>query len=112
MNAAQPLRAIQLVFLTFDVWGNHVRTLSYEDVADIPVGRKTISGQWNLFSENDVEKHYASIAYVARVRLADGHVMDAPTDVVLDEARKFSDKFTAADLEVKPPTPGAGRGGA
>jgi hypothetical protein len=56
-----------------------------------------------------VEKHYASIAYIARVRLVDGRVSEAPTDAVIEEARKFSSKFTAAQLEPKPATSPEGR---
>jgi hypothetical protein len=99
VNVKEPARAVRVNFLAFDVWGNHVRTLNFEEVSDLPTGVTDFVGQWNLFSENDVEKHYASIGYVAKVRLADGRVVDAPTDGVLDEARKFSSKFTAAELE-------------
>jgi hypothetical protein len=101
-------------FLTFDVWGEHVRTLSFEQVEDMPANtRKEFTGEWSLYSENEVEKHYASIAYIARVRLAGGRVVEAPTQLVLDEARKFSQKFTAAQLEPQPPSPPPqGRGGA
>lgn len=97
------VRAFQVRFLTFDVWGNHVRTLSYEEVIDVPSeASKKFTGEWSLYSENDVERHYASIAYVARVRLADGRVLHANDEPVLVEARKFFAKFTAADLEPSP----------
>jgi hypothetical protein len=108
LTTREPIQAVQIVFLTFDVWGNHVRTLSFEEVADIPAGQKEMKGEWSLLSENDVEKHYASIGYVARVRLGDGRVVEAPTDTVVAEARKFSAKFSPSDLETK----SGGRGGA
>lgn len=101
----QAIQAYQVVFLTFDVWGEHVRVLTFEEVADIAANsKKEVTAEWSLYSENDVERHYASIAYVARVRLADGRVIEAPTDLVVREARKFSEKFTAAELEPKPST--------
>lgn len=56
---------------------------------------------WTVSSENEVEEHYASIAYVARVRLASGRVLEGSTDRVVEEARKFSSKFTPADLDPK-----------
>jgi hypothetical protein len=112
----EAIRALQVRFLTFDVWGEHVRTLSFEEVADVASNaKKELTGEWALYSENDVEKHYASIGYVARVRLADGRVVEAPTELVIAEARKFSGKFTAAELEPTPPAPtaqGSGRSGA
>jgi hypothetical protein len=114
ISTKEAVRALQARFLTFDVWGEHVRTLSFEQVEDIPANaRKEFTGEWSLFSESDVEKHYASIAYIARVRLNDGRVVEAPTQLVIDEARKFSEKFTAAQLEPQAPAPTAqGRGGA
>jgi len=113
INATEPLRAIQVRFLVFDIWGEHVRTLSFEEVSDIAANSKRVfNGVWNVFSENDVEKHYASIAYIARVRLADGRVVEAPTAKVVEEARKFSEKFTVAELESKaPPSGPSGRSG-
>lgn len=112
VNAKEALRAVQVRFLLFDIWGEHVRTLSFEEVSDIPVSTKRVfEGVWNVFSENDVEKHYASIAYIARVRLADGRVLEAPTAKVVEEARKFSQKFTAEELETKTPAPAPGPAG-
>jgi len=103
--AKRPVRAVEVRFLTFDVWGDHVRTLSFEEVGDFSPGNKDLLGEWSLYSENAVESHYASIAYVARVRLDDGSVMLAPSNAVLEEARKFSEKFTPAQLEPKPLVP-------
>jgi hypothetical protein len=94
------LRAIKFTFLTFDVWGNHVRTLTYEEVADIPVtAGRPLTSDWLLYSENEAEKHYASIGYVSQVRLADGRVISANEDPIIAEAKKFAGKFTRADLE-------------
>jgi hypothetical protein len=107
---------MQVRFLAFDVWGEHVRTLSLMEVTDVPANsKKELTGEWPLYSENDVEKHYASIAYIARVRLVDGRVMEAPTELVIEEARKFSAKFTEAALEPKlplGPTDGRSKSGA
>lgn len=100
----QALRAIEVRFLTFDVWGNHVRTLVVTEVSDIPIGQATLfTGEWKVYSENEVSEHYASIAYLSRARTADGRVVEADVRPLLEEARKFSKKLTAADLE--PPKP-------
>jgi hypothetical protein len=75
---------VEVRFFVFNVWGEHVRSLSFEDVSDIASGAtKDLTAEWQLYSENEVEKHYASIGYVARVRLDDGHVLDAPTTTVI-----------------------------
>lgn len=112
LRASADIQAVQVRFLTFDVWGGHVQTLSYEEVADVASGTsKPVTGEWRLFSENDAEKFYASIAYVSRARLKDGRVIAAKDDPVIEEARKFSAKFTAQDLEPgsKPPQAAAGK---
>lgn len=104
VSAYESLRAIEIRFLVFDVWGNHVHSLSMTEVEDIQ-GTKDFHGQWNVYSENEVSEHYASIAYVARVRTADGRVAEADPSVIVAEARKLSKKFTASDLEPKPLAP-------
>jgi hypothetical protein len=62
-----------------------------------------MSSEWQLFSENDVEKHYATIGWVSRVRLDDGRIIVADEAPILAEATKFSSKFKAEDLEPRPP---------
>jgi hypothetical protein len=103
----EEIRAIEVKFLAFDVWGDHTRTLSSETVEDMKPGSKILTADWSLYSENDVEKHYASIAWIARARLADGRVVETPTETVVQEARKFSSKFAPGDLEPKPVAPPA-----
>jgi hypothetical protein len=100
IKAAADIQALQVRFLAFDVWGEHMRTLDYEEVADVAAGAtKPITGEWSLLSENDVERFYASIGYISRVRLKSGRVIAASEGPVVDEAKKWSAKFTAADLE-------------
>jgi hypothetical protein len=97
------VRAFEVRFLTFDVWGNHVRNLRFEEVTDVPANAsRKFQGTWSLHSESDAKRHYASIAYVSRVRLEDGRVLVANNEPVLVEARKFSSKFTAEDLDPSP----------
>lgn len=91
----------------FDVFGDHVRTLSMTEVADLAEGSgKDLTPEWQVFSENEASEHLASIAYVARVRLADGRVIESEPESVLAEARKISKKLTVEDLEPKMPPPG------
>lgn len=103
VDVKQPVRAFEIRFLTFDVWGEHVRSLHLGQVADLPIGKTQLTGEWRLFDENDVESHYASIAYVARARLADGKIVEMHTAPVVEEAQKFSEKFAAEDLDAEAP---------
>jgi hypothetical protein len=102
IQTSQALSAIEVVFLVFDVWGQHVRTLNNHVTADIAAGaEKKLDGEWQV-DENDAEKHYASIGYVRRVRLADGRILAAAEAPILEEARKLNAKFSPSD--VVPPT--------
>jgi hypothetical protein len=99
----EPIAAAEMRFLVFDIWGQHVRTLSMIEVRDLTAGTYDLSATWNVYSENEAIEHYATISYVARVRTASGRVIEANTVPVLLEARKLSAKFSAEDLEPKPP---------
>jgi hypothetical protein len=101
IEAKEPLTAITVHYLLFDIWGRHVRTLALTEVIDIAPGRKSFSGTWRAWSENDVATYYASIAYLSRIRTKAGRVISADIAPVLTEAKKFTNKFTAEDLEPK-----------
>ena len=96
LATSDDVQAVEVRFLAFDVWGEHMQSFRYEEVADIATGAaKPVTGEWRLFSENDAEKFYASIGYVSRVRLKSGRVVTAQDAPVVEEARKFSSKFSA-----------------
>lgn len=103
IKTKEAISAIEVRFLTFDIWGNHVRNLSATGIQDVKAGvTQKFDAKWNEYSENRVSEYYASIAYIAQVRTADGRVVKANPETVLKEARKFSDKFSKSDLEPKP----------
>ena len=99
LQASEPLAAVEVRFLVFDIWGEHVRTLRTTEIADIDAGQKKLEGVWRILSENECSEHYASIAYVSRVHTQAGRVHAGDTSKVLEEARKFSEKFAETDLE-------------
>jgi len=102
----EPLAAIEVRVLLFDVWGEHAETLRAVEVADIPAGTSTFKDWgWREWSENECSEQWASITYVARVRTKDGRVIAADPGPVLTEARRFSRKMTAEALEPKPLQP-------
>lgn len=103
ITPSEAISAFEVRFLTFDIWGDHVRNLSMTEISDMPSGvAKKIDGKWNVYSENEVSEYYASIAYIAQVRTVSGQVIKADPKVVLEEARKFTKKFTEGDLEPVP----------
>lgn len=99
LDIKEPLTAVRVHFLLFDVWGRHVRTLGFTEVADLEPGRRGFKGTWRAWSENDVAEYYASIAYIARVRTKSNRIIFSDTAAILSEAQKFSTKFSMEDLE-------------
>lgn len=103
IKAQEALSAIEVRFLLFDIWGEHTKSLSTTEIVDIKGGAtKKFTGQWNIFSENEVSNFYASIAYISRVRTKSGLVIYADPRLVLEQAKRYSDKFAEKDLEPKP----------
>jgi hypothetical protein len=109
VTVKEALSAVEIRVLVFNVFGDLVRSLSDTEIEDVPAGEtRKFQPTWNIFNENEAAEHYASIAYIARVRTAAGRVLTADPAPVLAEARRFSAKLTAADLEPKPtPRPGS-----
>lgn len=94
------VRAFEARFLTFDIWGRHVVTLSATVIADMPSGTvRPCQHNWDLYSESDACEYYASIAFIATVRTFNGQVYESDIEPVITEAKRFSAKFTNADIE-------------
>jgi hypothetical protein len=105
LNAIEDIQAYRVIYLTFDIWGNHVRTLSATDIRDISAGTFFEKHcEWKLFDENEACQHYASIAYVSLVRMANGTVISGNQGAALAEAQRFSVKFKEEDLEPTKPS--------
>ncbi len=103
VKAVDALSAFEVRFIIFDLWGEHVTTLSTTEVRDLDAGaEESFSASWRA-SPNVAERHYGSIAYVARVRTKAGIVIEADQAAVLREALKFSKKFKPEDLEPSDP---------
>jgi len=102
VSAKEAVSAIEIRFITFDIWGNYSRNLSSTEIVDMAVGTsKKFNPSWSVFSENEVSEFYASIAYIAQVRTQSGKVIKADPSVILAEAKKFSTKFSEDDLDPK-----------
>lgn len=101
--ARDAVAAYEIRYLTFDVFGSPMQTLSTVAVRDIAAGAMfNDTSTWRLYSEADATAFHTSIAFLAFVRTADGSISSANFDAVLAEARKINSKLTASDLEPKP----------
>ena len=103
ITLSDSLTAIESRFLTFDVWGEHVSTLSACEIVDLALGQtQAFNHSWNVYDENEVARFYASIAFIAQVRTASGHVIKGNIETVMQEAKQFSAKFEESSLSPSP----------
>lgn len=98
----EPIAAFEIRFLTFNIWGERVKNLSATVIEDIqPDVKKSYEGIWTLSSENDAEEFFASIAYIAQVRTINGRIYKANPSFVVEQARKYTEKYSESDLELR-----------
>ena len=71
IDVKNPIVAIQVSTLLYDIFGEHMKNLGNTEVKDFSPGQSRLDGEWRAY-ENDVGKFLTTITYVARVRLADG----------------------------------------
>ncbi len=103
IEVKEPVVAVEVRFILFDIWGETTRALSATDIKDFERGIHALDGTWNLFSANEASEHYASIAYVAAVRTKTGEVYRADSDAVIDAAQEYMSDFTDDLLDEEPP---------
>ncbi|MDF1614342.1 hypothetical protein [Desulfurivibrio dismutans] len=71
LDAKQPIVAIQVRTILYDVFGQHMKNLANTEPKDFSPGTANITGEWRAF-DNDITRMLTTVTYVARVRLADG----------------------------------------
>lgn len=105
----EPVEAYELRYLTFNVWRDYVGTLSANEVQSFTAPDTiSVEFQWDVYPFNEARRHWASIAYVARVRTEDGEVLEADPGPVLREARQLAGEFSQEQLS---PVPDSVKGG-
>jgi|694.fasta_scaffold90661_2 hypothetical protein len=96
--------ALEVRYMTFNVWGQHVATLVANEVQDLTVGHRIRYGhKWHLFSETEADVFCDSLCFISRVRLSSGTVREADLSFVLREAQRICEKVSESDLEPKAP---------
>ena len=99
-TSGKPVVAVQIGLVSFDVWNEFLdRTggVSIEDIA--PGGSKT--GTWVARAYADFS-FLTGVAYVSKVRFADGTIWAADLEAVADELRKIQKDFDVTKLKGKP----------
>lgn len=96
----QAVTAFTFKFATIDVFGELMTTFSATEIQDIAADEsKAFRWQWDPFRESEVERYFASIAFIDKVRTADGQVHQADYGAVLEAVSRFAKEATEADLE-------------
>ncbi len=105
ITAKEAISAFEVRFMIFDVWGNHMKTLSGTELRDIAAGspfQLASTGSWRAW-ENDVSHYLTSVGFVAHVRTSAGKAWSADTKAVFHEVEAVKLKLTQEQLE--PPRP-------
>ncbi len=103
MRALVPVQAFEVRILTFDVWHQFTGTLSFSQLEDLARAQeKSFNRVWGIYGESQLRDHFISVAYVAKVRLADGRTIVADPAAALKAAQRIQASITIQDLEPKP----------
>lgn len=99
VRALTGVQAFEVRVLTFNVWGEFTGILSFTQLEDLKVGQKKNFGRlWGIYGESVLREHFSSIAYVARVRTADGRTVAADPTPALKAAQRIQSNITLQDL--------------
>ena len=102
LDVKEPLAAVEVRFILFNVWGDRTVNLAAAEVRDLPAGTVRFEQDWLLTSVPEASQYYASIAYISKARTKAGRVIISDPTPVLAEARKFSQQLRAEDLAPDP----------
>ena len=97
------IQALEVRYVIYDVFGEHMTTLSWELVADINENDSydflQVAGRWAI-SANDASQFLSSVAFVAEARTSDGKIWRYNPKAISDELLKIQSK--AADIDLIP----------
>ena len=99
--ASEPIVALNVRFLLYDVFGQHIKTLGGEEVRDVPANtpfQLKYIGSWRAW-ENEVSELLTVVSFVAQIRTASGKIWRYDNRGIEDELSKIQFKVTTGDLE-------------
>lgn len=103
MRALKPVTAFEVRILAFSVWKDFEVLLAFSQLEDLSAGQqKSFKRLWGYYGESQLRDHYVTVAYVSRVRFADGTTIVADTTPVLKAAQAIQSSVTLQDLTPKP----------
>jgi len=98
--AVENVLAFEVLFPVFDLWGDHIRTLSLNQVQDLaPAGHpQPLGGSW-FATENDVREYLTSVAYVDKVMTANGKIWRADRKLIAQKLAEVQIAVSESGLE-------------
>lgn len=105
LQASQPIQAVEVRHLLFDLWGERMSTLSNDVVKELEAGvALELKGEGTWYaSENDVAELLSVVSYIAHVRTAEGRIWRYDPRRVLDQVQKVRLHLDAGGLSPSPP---------
>jgi hypothetical protein len=95
-KTSKPVQAFEIRYLLYDVFGEHLRTLSSTEVTDLPADfsfQLGKSGTWRAW-ETDVSQLLTVVAFVAQFRGEDGKIWRYNQKAIGDELGRIQLKVT------------------
>jgi hypothetical protein len=100
-TSKEPVVAVEVVHILYDVFGEHMKTLSNIIITDMEgVQELAKSGSWYA-SENNVSSYFVCVSYVANVRSKAGQLWHYDFKAIKDELLKLKMEFNEAYLPKK-----------
>lgn len=103
VKANEAISALEIRYLLFDMFGNHIKTLSALEVADIDYGKEIRfrgTSSWQA-QESGVIQLLTIVSFVGNVRKADGSIWRYREKPISDELNKIRLTVTTGALDPK-----------
>ncbi len=72
IKTLQPITAFEIVYVLYDVFGEHLLSLSNVEIADIESSKLLKNGDSWYATDNQVAEYYTCVSFVMKVRTKDG----------------------------------------
>lgn len=93
ITAKEPIMAYEIHHVLYDVFGNHIKTLSNTEVCDVVVGTKEFPRASWYASENQVSEYLVCVSYVSNIRMKDGKIWRYEPKVIENELKNIEIKY-------------------
>lgn len=97
--AVESVLAFEVLFPVFDLWGDHIRTLSLNQIQDLAPGHpQHLNVSW-FATENDVREYVTSVAYVDKVMTANGKIWRADRKLIAQKLAEVQMTVSESGLD-------------